>query len=61
MTNININTTINVDSVIAVVLGKFMKYKNIQLSDSEIEEFVNQLRNDKDFIDAITNMIKIAD
>ena len=61
MTNININTTINVDSVIAVVLGKFMKYKNIQLSDSEIEEFVNQLRNDKDFIDAITDMIKIAD
>lgn len=61
MTNININTTVNVDSVIAVVLGKFMKFKDIQLSDSEIEEFVNQLHNDKDFIETITNMIKIAD
>ena len=60
MTNININTTVNVDTVIAVVLGKFMKFKDIQLSDSEIEEFVNQLHNDKDFIEAITNMIKIA-
>ena len=61
MTNININATVNVDTVIVVVLGKFMKFKNIQLSDSKIEEFVNQLHNDKDFIEAITNMIKIAD
>lgn len=61
MTNININATVNVDTVIVVVLGKFMKFKNIQLCDSKIEEFVNQLHNDKDFIEAITNMIKIAD
>lgn len=61
MTNININATVNVDTVIVVVLGKFMKFKNIQLSDSKIEEFVNQLHNDKNFIEAITNMIKIAD
>ena len=61
MTNININTTVNVDAVIAVVLSKFMKFKDIQLSDSEIEEFVDQLHNDKDFIETITNMIKIAD
>ena len=59
MANININQSINLDEVLAVAIGKALKFKKVQFeSDEEIQKFLTELYKDED---ALKKMIKVAD
>ena len=62
MANININQSINLDEVLAVAIGKVLKFKKVQFeSDEEIQKFLTELYKDEDFLNALKKMIKVAD
>ena len=62
MANININQSINLDEVLAVAIGKELKFKKVQFeSDEEIQKFLTELYKDEDFLNALKKMIKVAD
>ena len=62
MANININQSINLDEVLAVAIGKALKFKKVQFeSDEEIQKFLTDLYKDEDFLNALKKMIKVAD
>lgn len=52
---INVNTS----KLIAVVIGKFLKYTGIKMSDEEIKNLLIKLENDEDYKNALINLIKI--
>ena len=48
MANININQSINLDEVLAVAIGKALKFKKVQFeSDEEIQKFLTELYKDE--------------
>ena len=62
MANININQSINLDGVLAVAIGKSLKFKNVKFeSDEEIQEFLTKLYEDEDFLNALKNMVKVGE
>ena len=62
MANININQSSNLDGVLAVAIGKALKFKNVKFeSDEEIQEFLTKLYEDEDFLNALKNMVKVGE
>ena len=62
MANININQSINLDGVLAVAIGKALKFKNVKIeSDEEIQEFLTKLYEDEDILNALKNMVKVGE
>lgn len=53
--------TINIDlnGIISVIIAKVLKYKNIQLSEEEINKMIDTLLSDKEFINKLNSLIKI--
>lgn len=54
----NIAVDVNPSDVIGITLGKFIEYKDIDITEEELRDFIKMLSKDEELKEAITEMIK---
>lgn len=57
--NINLETHIDLNEILAITISKTLEYNNILMSEEEVNKMIKKLLKDKDFLEAAKNIIKI--
>ena len=60
--NIELNTRIDISEVVGIVIKKVLEYKKIEgFTEEEFKEFWEKLKNDKEFLNAYKNIVKVGE
>ena len=57
--NINLETHIDLNEILAITISKTLEYNNILMSEEEVNKMIKKLLKDKAFLEAAKNIIKI--
>lgn len=57
--NINLETHIDLNEILAITISKTLEYNNISMSEEEVKKMIKKLLKDEKFLEAAKNMIKV--
>ena len=57
--NINLETHIDLNEILAITISKTLEYNNISMSEEEVNKMIKKLLKDEKFLEAAKNMIKV--
>ena len=57
--NINLETHIDLNEILAITISKTLEYNNISMPEEEVNKMIKKLLKDEKFLEAAKNMIKV--